>query len=124
MVKPAMKAKPRPQLKEPVERMKGETVAPIKTLQLMSVMGVSRTSRELGVSTTTLHKARKHNLVSRVIEVAADGKLREISGSANNANPSAPQHEAKAAFLLEVDSSKRSLVEQFAAMLGGKLIAA
>lgn len=59
-------------------RDKGEIVPPLRTLQLVSVMGVTRASKELGVSMTTLHKARKNGYVSKVIEVASDGVLRAI----------------------------------------------
>lgn len=121
--------KPRPRHKDAVERLKGEIVAPVKTLQLMDILNVSRTARELGVSTTTLHKAKKSNMVSRVIEVAAEGKLREITQQATGESgghsaPATMQRGQTEVFLLEVDRSKRDMVVKFAEMMGGKLIAA
>jgi hypothetical protein len=111
------------------ERQKGDVTDPIKTIQLIDAVGVSRASRSLGVSTTTLHKARKPGAkVSRVIEVAAAGALREIGGEPISAElatfvASVPRSATKA-FLLEVDADKASTVEQFAKMVHGKLIAA
>lgn len=61
------------------ERTKGEAVKPEAVLQLIAKIGVTAAHRALGVSTTTLHKARKPNaVVSRVIELASESKLREL----------------------------------------------
>ena len=69
-------------------RTKGAVVPPIHTLRLMDVVGPTRAARDLGTSTTTLYKAQKHKLVSRVIEVAAEGVLRSIGTTSG----SAPSH--------------------------------
>lgn len=116
-----MATKKKPVAHDPADRIKGETVAPTKTLKLMETIGVSRTSRMLGVSTTTLHKARKYNMVSRVIEVAAEGALRSLAGPATSAAP-AMHRSTTAAFILEVDESKREMVLAFANMVGAKLL--
>ncbi len=107
-------------------REKGETVSPVKTMQLLSVMGVSRAARALGVSTTTLHKVRKNNLVSKVIEVASEGELRRIADESGSPGAiTAPQpREETVAFLLEVGVSKRDVVEQMARIIGAKIIQA
>jgi hypothetical protein len=111
---------------KPHERQKGYVTDPIKTLQLIDAMGVSRASRHLGVSTTTLHKARKPGAkVSRVIEVGAAGVLREIAQPEHlHANARVSEDHATRAFLMEVDSGQAALVAEFAKMIHGKLIAA
>lgn len=61
------------------ERTKGEAVTPVAVLHLIERVGVTAAHRMLGVSTTTLHKARKPGaVVSRVIELASEAKLREM----------------------------------------------
>lgn len=109
------------------ERLKGETVPPIKTLQLMAAIGVSKTARTLGVSTTTLHKARNHNLVSRVIEVASAGALREIgageaTGMASPAMTDGEARRGKAAIVLEVDPSQEPALDSFAKAIGARVV--
>ena len=94
-------------------RNKGEVVPAEDTLRLMTVVGPSRAARSLGVSTTTLHKARNTHEVSKVIEVAAAGVLRGL-----NAEPT----KRLDTFMLEVESHKAPLVEKFAEMLHAKLI--
>lgn len=100
------------------ERIKGETVQPKRTLALLETVGVSKASRALGVSTTTLHKARKLGLVSKVIEVAADGELQRIGGRQ-------PAHQAPVVdlLLLEIDHAKRPIVERLVRAQGGTIVA-
>lgn len=111
-------------------RQKGDVVVPVKVLQLIDAVGVTRASKALGVSTTTLHKARPkaanpNPLVSRVIEIAAAAALRDLGGDRAPVDIAAlTAHRATRAFLLEVDAAKGDTVKQFAAMVGGKLIAA
>lgn len=57
------------------ERVKGEAAEPHDTLKLLDSIGVTKASKALGVSTTTLHKARNEGVVSKVIEVAAGAVL-------------------------------------------------
>lgn len=59
-------------------RQKGEFVTPKAILTLMDQEGPTRAAKELGVSTTTLFKARRGGQVSRAYEVAA----RTILGNA------------------------------------------
>jgi len=60
------------------ERLKGETVPPINIVQLMQSMRVKDVADHIGTSSTTLHKAVKHGYVSKSLEVAAGGILREL----------------------------------------------
>lgn len=70
------------------ERTKGETVPPVAVLQLIDKVGVTVAHRMLGISTTTLHKARKTGaVVSRVIELASEAKLRELEQDGGAARP-------------------------------------
>jgi hypothetical protein len=92
-------------------------------MKLMETIGVSRTSRTLGVSTTTLHKARKFGLVSRVIEVAAEGALHNLAPAAATSAATIPRR-GTVMFMLEVEASQADMVRKFADMLGAKLLAA
>jgi len=94
----------------------------------METIGVTELHRLIGVSTTTLHNARKFGYVSKVIELAAAAELRKLE----NGTSAAPQGDAfqqfrraaTATFLIEVKANQRSMVKQFAEMMGAKLIAA
>lgn len=57
------------------DRVKGEATEANDTLKLLQFLGVTKAARALGVSTTTLHKARNEGVVSKVIEVAAGAVL-------------------------------------------------
>lgn len=118
----ATRTKPKPKVKDPAERTKGETVPPTKTLRLMDTIGASRTSRMLGVSTTTLFKAKKFGFVSRVIEVAAEGALASLAGPPTTTTLGVPAK--RQAFLVEVDESKREAFLKLASALGAEVIAA
>lgn len=112
---------------------KGEAVPPVNLLKLMEAVGPSRASRELGVSTTTLHKAKKYGLVSKSIEVAARAVLLDFAGEtaalvadvapAPATRPTRLERRA-ATFMLEVDPDKAELVEKFADMVQAKLLRA
>ena len=106
---------------------KGETVPPVSVLKLMDAVGPSRASRLLGVSTTTLHKVRKHGLVSKVIEVAAHGALRDIGGIQNghttSSLPPATTHGSNTGVLiLEADPAQMGTIERIVASLGARVI--
>lgn len=92
----------------------------------MAAVGVSRAGRILGISPTTLHKARNNNLVSKVIEVASAGALREIGmGEATGAAPTMTDGEArrgKAAIVLEVDPSQEPALDSFAKAIGARVV--
>jgi hypothetical protein len=72
-------------------RSKGETVIPIATLALVQKIGVTRASKEIGVSTTTLHKARKGNIVSKVVEIAAESALAHLGDHPGKRSMSTPE---------------------------------
>lgn len=116
----------------PSERVKGETVMPTNTLRLIQVLGVTKAHREIGVSTTTLHKARKNNIVSKVVEIAATAALANLGQSARS-QPAQPftqaavqdrvAHGNKVVFLISVDRAKEQMVREFARMLDAELVA-
>lgn len=94
------------------QRNKGEVVPAEDTLRLMTTVGPSRAARYLGVSTTTLHKARNSQEVSKVIEVASAGVLRGLSAEPTKHLDT---------FILEVEHHKTPLVEKFAEMVSARL---
>lgn len=108
-------------------RVKGETVTPTNTLLLIQRIGVTRAHRELGVSTTTLHKARKSGVVSRVVEIAASAALSNLGAIAQPTGPMpTPEPDKfgaaeKAMFLVSVSRDKAALFEQFARTLGAEI---
>ena len=106
------------------DRIKGETVTPTATWALMDAVGPSRASRLLGVSTTTLHKTRKHGLVSKVIEVAAHGALRDIGGDTapSSVMPATLRHSPTMTAILEYEAGKGAMVDQFAQMIGARVL--
>lgn len=113
-------------------RSKGETVVPSATLALVQKVGVTRASKEIGVSTTTLHKARKGGIVSKVVEIAAARALEHLGDHPGATPPAArlasipapPPQGDTILFLLEVSPDKAAMVEKFAQHLGAKLMAA
>lgn len=119
-------------------RTKGETCDPVKTLQLVATLGVTKAAKELGVSTTTLHKARRGLTVSKVVEMAATGLLvKHAPKRPANAQPAAvaemasfaPTPEAEqrhrdALFVIAVDAEKAPLVRRFAELLDAEFVAA
>lgn len=122
-------------------RNKGEYVRPVQTLALMDERGPTRAARELGVSTSRLHKARREHKVSKIVEVAATALLKGPSIRAEmmspetappiaemrsfTPSPAAEQRRGEETmFLLSVDSSKAELVKRFATMLDAELLSA
>lgn len=116
-------------------RIKGETTSPVNTLALVAKIGVTRASKELGVSTTTLHKARKGNVVSKVVEIAATFAMEHLGDTPRAASlakvPAPPFPPAiisaagdTALIVMEVPVDKAPMVQKFAEHLGAKLIAA
>ena len=111
------------------------SVAPDKTLMLMKSLGPTRAAQALGVSTTTLYKARATGEVSKVLEIAAEGAL---SGTLSHSlartvtepeapAPAAPEavkwpsvaiKEPMALCLVEVPRAKLSMIERLAKALG------
>lgn len=109
-------------------RIKGETALPVAVLSVVGKLGVTRASKEIGTSTTTLHKARKNNVVSKVVEIAAAHVLEHLGDVtaapiriAANRNER-PRKEAM--FLISVAVDKAPIVEQMAKALGAELVAA
>lgn len=111
-------------------RIKGETALPVHTLALLGKVGVTRAAKEIGTSTTTLHKARKTNVVSKVVEVAAGNVLEHLGDVATHIAEHRtlpkvkPTGRPDAMFLLSVSADKAPLVEQFAKALRAEIIAA
>jgi hypothetical protein len=52
-------------------RKRGETTQPRAAMRLVEEIGVTKASRQLGVSTTLLHKARKTHEITKSVELAA-----------------------------------------------------
>lgn len=120
------------QTQEHTSRSRGETIEPKATAELVMRDGVTRAARALGVSTTTLHKARNANEVSKVVEVAAAGLLgynaaeprsfspRAIARQVPNLNPQLDT----TLYLIEVPADRAEIVEQFAEKLGAHVLKA
>lgn len=113
------------------QRVKGETVKPVATMALVQKVGVTRASKEIGVSTTTLHKARKSGVVSKVVEIAAEHAMAHLGdhpGATKTSRQAAPaiiSHSGDTALIvMEVPTEKAAMVQKFAEHLGAKLIAA
>jgi hypothetical protein len=135
----AHRTKPKPKAKHPApprERVKGETVVPTNTLLLISRIGVTRAHRELGVSTTTLHKARQSGVVSKVVEIAATAALSHLGDTARapvrvtepqpftqTTPPDRITAAGRAVFLISVEQSKAHMVMEFARMLDAEVVA-
>lgn len=109
-------------------RIKGETAQPVSVLAVVSKLGVTRASKEIGTSTTTLHKARKNNVVSRVVEIAASHVLEHLGDVAaaplRIATHRNERGRKEALFLIAVSQDKAPIVEQMAKALGAELVAA
>lgn len=108
------------------QRIKGETSKPINTLALLKTLGVTKAAKEIGTSTTTLHKARKNGIVSKVVETAATAVLDHLGDAAaapKQLKAPEPAHDRRM-FLLEVDADKAPLVEKFAELLRAEIISA
>lgn len=105
-------------------RQKGEFVPPKAVLHLMEQFGPTKAAKQLGVSTTTLYKARRGGEVSRVYEVAASGILGQPAAKpARTAlQTEVVAHEERALLLVEVPKEKVSLVRRTIAVLGGEVM--
>lgn len=95
---------------------KGETAKPQHTLELMTALGPTRAAKLLGTSTTTLYKAQRSGVVSKVIEVAAEAKMHELSG------PEIGQQSGKKLFLASVDQDKSEIAEKMLRALGAEFL--
>jgi hypothetical protein len=69
------------------QRIKGETAQPVNVLKLIDKVGVTKAAKDIGTSTTTLHKARENGLVSKPIEVAAGAILGHLGDVATSPAP-------------------------------------
>lgn len=113
---------------EKQSRTKGLTVPPVMLRRLIEAITMAKTARELGVTTTTLHRSLNANAVSKVIEVAAEGKLREHAGDAAaaagltpNGRDFALRSGHTAMLLMEVDTDKLEAMEKLVQAMGAKL---
>lgn len=109
-------------------RTKGEFVPPVNLMKLVKQIGPGKAHDLLGISTTMIHKARRENAVSKVVEVAAAALLKSMPDlkDAKLAGPS-PAHKATYAIdttvvmvLLSVPQAKLSIVQKFAESLGAE----
>lgn len=125
-----------------VRRKKGVTVEPIQMLRLMEAVGPSQAARDLGVSTTLLHNAKRDGYVSKSVEIAAAAVLRDVVGELSELSqhipvtgPQPPQsvtaqpigeqrHETaeSSMFLIEVPADKAAVVRKVVEMAHGKLL--
>ena len=109
------------------ERVKGETVAPVAVLKLLDEIGPARASRKLGISTTTLYKARNSGVVSKSIELAARAVM-DTSGStpapSNNhaATRAKTTDEERTVVVMELPNSKVELIRRVAEKFGGEIV--
>ncbi len=110
-----------------MERVKGETVKPVAVLKLLDDIGPARASRKLGISTTTLYKARNSGVVSKSIELAATGLLSMGSAPAPEmtAAPQPARHATngeRTVVVMKVPSSKVELIREVAEKFGGEIV--
>lgn len=120
-------------------RSRGETTTPYNLAQLVGRDGTTRAAKALGVSTTTIHKARTTGEVSKVVEVAAAGLLKYAAATqphrpdeARTFEPRAVVHEVPnrnpsldtKLYLIEVPEAKGAIVERFAEALGAHVLSA
>lgn len=109
---------------------------PVKTLELMATVGPTRAAKALGVSTTTLHKARRTMEVSKIVEVAASGLLKQPAPVQRAAeahmemksfapSPAAQRrHQEEMMFVISVAADKAPVVRRFMEMLDAEIISA
>lgn len=107
-------------------RQKGEFVTPKAVLQLMTQLGPTKAARQLGVSPTTLYKARRGGEVSRVYEVAASGILGQPAAAAKPAKTvfqteMAPNEE-RALLMVEVPKERVNLIRRAVTAVGGEVM--
>lgn len=106
-------------------RTKGEFVPPVNLMKLVKQIGPGKAHDLLGISTTMIHKARRENSVSRVVEVAAAALLKTMDHKDSHLAAPAPKaHYAVDAtlvmVLLSVPQSKLAIVQKFAESLGAE----
>jgi uncharacterized protein (DUF4415 family) len=113
------------------------TVKAVHILKLRDQIGVTRAAKELGTSTTTVHRARREGVVSEIWENRAKQVLENlqagVSTSAPAPAPRAPRAAAsrrsdgtapKELAVLRIDPDKREMLEQFVRAIGGEFITA
>lgn len=110
-------------------RVKGETASPAAAMALVDKIGVTRAAKEIGTSTTTLHKARKAGVISKVVEVAASHALEHlgdvqtapiaVSRPTNGGRKPEPT-----LLLIEVAADKAPAIRRVAEALGAEIIQA
>lgn len=107
------------------------TVPPAKTVQLMTTLGPTKASQQLGVSTTMLHKARQEGEISRVVEIAAAAVLEKLpsetikkSEPARTEPPRRVERGGDAVFLIAMPRDKAPLIERLARELGAEIVVA
>src|SRR5438105_1411697 len=102
-------------------RQKGEAVKPAATLKLIEKLGVTKAARELGVSPTLLHNARRKDVVSRVVEVASLSLLKSPGTENGTVTPEVTRpskHEQPVLMLLEAPPDKARIIERLCKALG------
>lgn len=77
-------------------RLRGETAQPKALAELVELQGPTKTAKDLGVSTTLLHHARRKNEVTKSVELAAQAILHELCN-----RPAPVAHAPKAAETLD-----------------------
>lgn len=118
-------------------RLRGETTTPANLQKLVETKGVTKAAKDLGISTTTIHKARITGAVSKVIEIAAEGLLRHATPPSLGTRPGPATRRASVSevsdlnanhattlYLIEVPIGSAPLVEKFAERLGAHMLKA
>lgn len=125
-----------------MDRTKGETVKAVAFMQLDKQIGPTKAAKAIGISGTTLYKARTAGRVSRAYEVAANGILSNptaleaarrgdmemlnaaLSGPAQ-ASPSPQLHAAsadgKTVLIISVPNNKADLLRTVAKQFGAEV---
>lgn len=98
-------------------RQKGEFVAPKAVLNLMREIGPTKAAKQLGVSTTTLYKARRSGEVSRAYEVAAAGIV-----MGHMPEPTRVSRVERELLMFEVPKEKEDIVRRVVRSLGGEVV--
>jgi hypothetical protein len=113
-----------------VQERKGEAVKPVALLQMMEKFGPTRTAKQLGVSTTTLYKARNGNIVSKSIELAASALIGPPTveqaqpathGKVEKLIPQLAADSDKIMLIMEVPKSKAELLKRVALQFGAEV---
>lgn len=93
-------------------RKRGETARAKEVVALMEEIGPTRAAKELHVSTTLLHKAKKSGVVTAAIEIAARAVRQQLAGKmpAHKHVPDQPAMQAPAAPAPEPEETMRSMM--------------